>query len=87
VKARQTGHKQRNSLSDPEKNIQRNFNSINPCNSEDASLLARISEFVKAHSDLEDVMSDPSLSDTREMVKDMILDYHAKGKRNRATEK
>jgi tetratricopeptide (TPR) repeat protein len=44
--------------------------------SNDSALFETISEYMKGRMDLEDVKNDPAVSDTRQVVKDMISDYN-----------
>ena len=53
----------------------------------DSALFKNISEFMKAHLDIEDVKSDPSFSRTKEDVKEMIVDYNQNISGNKDNEK
>ena len=53
----------------------------------DSALFKNLSEFMKAHLDIEDVKSDPSFSGIKEDVKEMILDYNQNISGNKDNEK
>lgn len=55
--------------------------------SDDSALFETISEYMKGRLDLEDVKNDPSLSRTKEAVKEMISDYNQNISGNKDNEK
>jgi tetratricopeptide (TPR) repeat protein len=80
-------HRNRKNGTTPEKSVRRDIETDLLINSEDSALFKRMSEYLKARLDLEDVRNDPALHNIEDIVSDMTSDYHTKRARNKDDEK
>ena len=80
---RQERHIKDKPMKSPGKNTTNHFDKDMSSDREDQILFETIGESLKGYIDIEDVKNDPSLSITRDAVKDMISDYNRNISSNR----